>query len=365
MVHDYLDQAGGAERVLAALAEAFPGAPVFTSIVKPSALSPELRKLDIRPSFAQRLPGILEHKRVFLPVYPMAMESLKLDGYDVILSSSSAFANGCRVPKGSLHISYCHTPMRVAWRMDDYLANESLPMSAKLAARAVVGVLRRWDVRAAKKVHRFIANSSAVRDRIRNYYGRDAEVVYPPVDVDRFAVRSGEAGNRFLVVSRLVAYKRIDLAVRSCTQHGLGLDVVGTGPDLNRLRALAGTNVTFHGFVPDKDVAVMMRGAKAVIFPGEEDFGIVPVEANACGCPVVAFRAGGALDTIVDGVNGVFFDKQGVDDLAVALKMVDRVPWDPGAMRKRAEAFNKKRFLDEIRSLVAREWVAWLGTQVV
>lgn len=356
LVHDYLNQSGGAEQVLVALHEAFPGVPIYTTMAERSRIPRSLQAADIRVSFAQRLPGITDHHRLYLPVYPFAVRSLDLRAYDIVLSSSSAFAKACRTRTGAIHLCYCHTPMRFAWRTADYLAHERMGMAPRLAIMMAASALRRWDVATSAGVTRFIANSTVVRQRICDCYQRDADVVFPPVDTQRFPVREGPAVGPFLVVSRLVAYKRLDLAVEACTRNGWELDVVGTGPDEPRLKAMAGSGVRFHGRLADEAVAAMMRRARLLIFPGEEDFGIVPLEATVSGCPVVAFRAGGALDTIREGINGLFFDSADASSLADALRRAAHVRWDPAAMRRHGLRFSKERFIQEIRTLVDEEW---------
>lgn len=356
LVHDYLNQSGGAEQVLAALTRAFPGAPVYTTIVDRSSLLPELQDVPIHFSFAQHLPGILHHHRAYVPVYPFAVASLDLRGFDIIVSSSSAFAKGCRVPSGALHISYCHTPMRAAWQFDDYVSREQLGPLRKVAAAVVMAALRRWDLRTARRVDRFIANSTVVRGRIERIYHRTADIIFPPVNLNRYAPSPTGRHSRYLVVSRLVAYKRIDLALEACAQRGLSLDVVGHGPDARRLAALAGPSIRFHGRLPTSTVVEMMQRARALIFPGEEDFGIVPVEATACGCPVVAFRGGGALDTIKEGLNGVFFDDPTPESLGIALARVDAYRWSVNDMTEHVRQFDVSRFVQSVRAYVRAEW---------
>jgi glycosyltransferase involved in cell wall biosynthesis len=348
LVHDYLFQMGGAERVLLALHTLFPSAPIFTSLVVPDALTPELRRLDLRPSFMQRLPGATRHPRAFLPLYPRAMESLDLRGYDLVISDSSAFAKGAIAPPGVPHLCYCHTPMRWVWRCDATTGVERLPRIARLALPPVLAALRRWDVASSDRVTQFIANSPAVADRIHMAYGRVAEVIPPPVDVTRFTVAQ-ERGDAFVILSRLVPYKRLDLAVQACTRLGMPLRVIGAGRDEARLRALAGPSVTFLGALPDRAIQDELRRGRALLFPGEEDFGIAPVEAMACGRPVIAYAAGGALATVIPGVTGSFFHTQTTESLMAALASFQDADFDPSVIRRHAEAFDTPRFHHRFR----------------
>jgi glycosyltransferase involved in cell wall biosynthesis len=364
LVHDWIVDLGGAERVLCALREVFPEAPLFTLFQVPASA----RRLgfdadEVHTSFLQHLPGITRHYRRLLPLYPVAVERLDLTGYDLIVSSSHAVAKGVRRGSGQLHLCYCHTPMRYAWDLrDEYLHLGGLDRGlSKVAAYAVVDRLRRWDARTAGRVDRFVANSRAVADRIRRHYGREASVVHPPVDVDRFqpAKRKDEY---FIFVSRLVPYKRADLAVRACTRLGLPLRVVGDGPGAGDLRRIAGPSVEFLGWQDDHAVAALMGEARALLFPANEDFGIVPVEAQAAGTPVIAYGAGGVLDSVLpaDGTNwqeatGVFFPAQAEDAVVEALRWFleheDR--FRPDVLRANAARFSKARFVGAIRAEVA------------
>ncbi|MDP1846358.1 MAG: glycosyltransferase, partial [Solirubrobacteraceae bacterium] len=297
LVHDYLNQRGGAERVVLEMAAMFPSAPLYTSLYRPSSTFPQYAHLDVRTSFLDRLP-VDRHFRALFALYPAAFRSLGPIDAELVISSSSGWAHTVHTVPGAFHAVYCYTPAR--WLYGDYLTHESTQRALEpLAAR-----FRRMDLAAARRAHLYIAISEHVRDRIRLRYERDAAVVYPPVDIARFTPRP--RGERLLVVSRLLPYKRVDLVVDAATQAGLELDIVGTGPAMADLRRRAGPTVRFLGNLPDTQITALFENCRAVLLPGVEDFGIVPVEANAAGKPVVAFAAGGVLETIEEGVGGVF-----------------------------------------------------------
>lgn len=369
LVHDWVVDLGGAERVLGALREVFPDARLHTLFHSPASL----RRLGFDPatvaaSFLQRVPGVTRHYRRLLPLYPAAIERFNLSAYDVIISSSHAVAKGVRRRPGQVHLCYCHTPVRYAWEMrDEYLQLQGLDHGpARVATVALLNRLQRWDARTAARVDRFVANSTAVAGRIRRSYGRPASVVHPPVDVERF--RTAKSSREyFLFVSRLVPYKRADLAVMACTRLGLPLRVVGEGPAEAGVRALAGPTVEFLGWQDDAAVAELMSGARALIFPAHEDFGIVPVEAQAAGIPVVAFGAGGVRDSVVpadgdnwDAATGVFFREQTQDALATALRWFlereDR--FRPRAIRANAERFSRPHFVSGLLAELRAAMVA-------
>lgn len=376
IVHDYLNQMGGAERVVVALHRMFPQAPIYTTIADPSVLPQPLREADIRTTWMQRIPGILRRFKAFFWLYPLAVRSMNLRGYDLVVSSSSAYAKGIRTSRRAVHVCYCHTPMRFAWDFEGYMSHYEIPAVLKRISRPLTGWLRRWDVRTSRRVDLFVANSSIVRERIRRYYQRSASLVYPPVQFDRFrppmpsmppsasaqassppapllsVLKDGTAEGYFLVVSRLIAYKRIDLAVLACTLSGKRLVVVGDGPDRARLQKLAGPSVRFAGRLPDEEVERLMRGCEALLFPGAEDFGITPLEANACGKPVIAYREGGALDTVRPGVNGLFFEQPDPNSLAAALTRFTEQDWDADAIRSHAETFREERFSAELQAAI-------------
>lgn len=355
LVHDWLNQRGGAEDVLEALVRLYPEAPVYTSLYDRDAMPAAWRSWDIRPLWLDRAPGIHAHHQQFLPLYPAAWGSLDLSEYDVVLSNKSGFCHGFRKGPHTLHICYCLAPTRYVWQLDAYLQREGISGPARAALKAMTPALRRWDYAAAQRVDRFIAISTEIQARIRMFYGRESDLIYPPVDTARFQP-AGTVGDYFFVLSRLIPYKRIDLAVQAATRLNLPLKVGGRGRDLERLRALAGPTVEFLGYVPDEDAPHLMAESRAFLFPGLEDFGITPVQAQAAGRPVIAFRGGGALDTVIPGMGGVLFDEQTVDSLAAAMQTFDPSAYDPAAMRAHALQFGSAAFAQQITGYVERAW---------
>jgi glycosyltransferase involved in cell wall biosynthesis len=339
LVHDYLTEMGGAERVVLALARMFPDAPIYTSVYDPSAC-PEFAGHDVRTTFMQRLTRRKAVTKALFPLFPKAFARLDLTGYDTVVSSSSGFAHHVRPAPGALHLCYCHNPPRFLWQPEDYFRGKN-------ATRAVLASplagLRRLDRTAAGRVGIYVANSRTVAGRIEATYGRSAEVVHPPVDTAGFEVTDERSG-RFLVVSRLLPYKRIDLAVEAANGSGLPLDVIGDGPERRRLERLAGPTVRFLGRRPDDVVRGAMARCAAVVLPGAEDFGLTPVEAQASGRPVVAFAAGGALETVRDGETGVLFHKPDARSLAAAMQESVERAFSVDALRDSAARFDTEVF---------------------
>ncbi|MCK9860365.1 glycosyltransferase [Paenibacillus sp. ATY16] len=350
IVHDYLNQMGGAERVVGVMHKLFPDAPIYTTIVDREKLLPELRTADIRTTWMQHIPNILRDFKLYFWLYPFAVRSIDLKGYDIIVSSSSAYAKGVRKPGNAIHLCYCHSPMRFAWNFDGYIENVNVSKTRRTIAKWLTFPLRLWDKANSKQVDRLIANSSVVKGRISKFYGLDSAVIYPPVEIDRFSVSKDGPKDYFLVVSRLVSYKKIDIAVEACTRLGLKLLIVGDGDDRKRLEGLSGSNVQFLGRRSDEEVTGYMQHCRALLFPGLEDFGITPLEANACGRPVIAFQAGGALDTIKADVNGMFFKEQTTESLMEALREFESKKWDTGLIRGHAESFNERYFIERLLS---------------
>ena len=345
LVHDYLNQMGGAERVVMAFHEIFPDAPIYTSIYDPQRVDPAFQKMDIRTSFMQKFPLVTKHHQPYLPFYPFAMESLDLRGYDLVLSSSSAFAKGVITRPETMHICYCHTPMRWCWNYDEYVEREQLGKIARSILPFFITGLRTWDQSSSMRVDHFIANSPVVAERIRKYYRRDAVVIPPPVDASRFSFDpTAQPEDYFLIVSRLIPYKRIDLAIAACNKLQLPLIIIGNGRDLERLKKMAGPTIRFLGRLSDEEVLYYYAHCRALLFPGEEDFGITPLEAQASGRPVIAYGAGGALASVIDGVTGVFFKEQTVESLASILEAFDEHKFDPQTMRNHALEFDMPRF---------------------
>lgn len=360
LVHDWLNQIGGAEDVLAALVGLYPERPIYTSLYAPHLMPERYQQWDIRPLWMDRLPGIYEHHQPYLPLYPLAWGGLKLHDYDVILSNKSGFCHGLQFDaQNSVHVCYCLAPTRYVWQLDLYLQREGLGTLAELALRPLVRWLKRWDYAAAQRVTHFIAISTEIQERIQQYYDRPSVVIYPPVETARFQpVPQDEVGDYFLVVSRLIPYKRIDLAVQAATRLNLPLKVGGRGRDLERLQAMAGPTVEFLGFVPDDDLPGLMARAKAFLFPGLEDFGITPVQSQAAGRPVIAYRGGGALDTVLPGITGEYFAEQTVDSLAAVMAAFDATRYDPAAARRHALRFDVRVFEQQIRAFVQGAWDA-------
>jgi len=343
---------GGAEKVLEALHEMFPAAPIYTSIYDKRVMPPEYRSWDIRTSGLQRFPASAKLHRLLLPLYPSAFEGFELSKYDLVISSSSAFAKGVVTLPHTLHICYMHAPMRYVWMTDTYLQGERVGRMRRLLG-PVLHYLRLWDQVSAARVDSFVANSTAVQKRIAKFYRRDAVVVPPPVDTRRFTVSDGR-GDYYIAVSRFVPYKRMDLAVDAMTRLGKPLKVVGTGRQEAELRRRAGPTVEFLGWVPNERLPELVANARAFLMPGEEDFGIAPVEANACGRPVIAYAAGGALDTQVDGVTGILFTPQTVDGLCAAVERFEQMTFDHHAIADHARRFDTAEFKKRMADLIQR-----------
>lgn len=352
LIHDWLNQRGGAEDVLETLATMFPGAPIYTSIYAPERMPAHYHRWPIRTSFLDRLPGIHRHHQPYLPLYPLAFERFDLRGHDLILSNKSGFCHGVRKPEGARHICYCLTPTRYVWGFEEYAKREGLNAGARLMLRPLLAWLRRWDRRAADGVDDFIAISTEVQQRIARFYGRRSVVIPPPVHVRQFSVNR-EPGDYFLSLGRLIPYKRVDLAVQACSELGLPLKVAGDGRDRARLEALAGPTVQFLGRVPDDDLPELFARARAFIFPGLEDFGIAPVQALAAGVPVIAFAGGGALDTVQDGINGVLFHEQSVESLKAALLRFMDLRFDVPTLRWSARRFDTSVFVERLSAFIA------------
>ncbi len=342
---------GGAERVVEVMSKAFPAAPILTSATRAQGLFPVFREADVRNSWMQRLPGMDRHHKKLFFLYPFAFRSLRLRPGSVAWISSSGFSKWLPKPANAKFVCYCHTPPRFFWMPDSYLENEIAHPLLRRFVRMLMPLFRWSDRRQSRKIDLFLANSRNVQERIRQCYHRDSIVVYPPVDVERFQV-SDRTEDFYLIVSRLVAYKRIDLAVRAFTESGKKLVIIGDGPDRDRLEAMAGSNVSFLGRAPDEVVTKSMATCRAYVFPGCEDFGITPVEAQACGKPVIAFRAGGALETVIENETGVFFDQPEAASLVEAVEDFEQRTWDPAVIRANAERFSEARFLEETRRIL-------------
>lgn len=350
LVHDDLTQRGGAERVVLSLAQLFPDAPIYTAAYDPDGTFPEFASRDIRTSFLQRLPHTGGSARALLPLYPAAFETLRPKGVDAVISSSSRFAHGVRTG-GIPHLCYCHNPARFLYQPDDYFgAGGPVPGWLRPALAPVLRGLRRWDAAAASRPDEYLANSRVVAGRILDTYGRTATVVNPPVDVARIAAGPEGATTAlppspfYLVVSRLLPYKRVDLAAAVCRERGVRLVVVGNGPARPQVEAAGGDRCELRGAVSDDELLALLHGCQAVLHPGEEDFGFMPLEANAAGKPVVTVAQAGALETVVDGTTGVLFRGQTPEALNAALDRLESRSWDPDVLRAHAERFDEAHF---------------------
>ena len=356
LVHDYLNQFGGAERVVSALHELWPDAPIYTSIYDQSKLPANFKDMDIRTSFMQKLPFCSAWFRAYVLLYPLAFESFDLSEYDVILSSSSAWAKGIKKRPDQLHLCYCHAPMRFVWRYDDYVKREAFPQWLKMILPYILAPIKRWDLQTTEAVDLFIANSKTIADRIKRTYNRESVIINPPVELESFKPSKTQR-DYFLVVARLAAYKRLDVVVRAFSQLDLPLKIVGEGPAQKALESLAGPNIEFLGRQNETQLASLLSQCQALIFPGEEDFGIVPLEAMAAGRPVIAFRAGGALETVSEGETGLFFDRQDKEALKSALKQFQFMTFDQNKICQHVAKFGKLRFQTEIKTLVENEFI--------
>ena len=351
LVHDWLNQIGGAEDVLESLVEMYPGAPVYTSIYAPDLMPHAYRTWDIRVTWMNRLPGIHRHHQPYLPLYPLAFRGLNLRGYDLILSNKSGFCHGVRVPPGATHICYCLAPTRYVWNLRDYAEREQLPAIANTLLPPVIALLRQWDYAAAQRVHHFIAISTEIQARIQRWYGRESVVIPPPVDTSSFQP-APKHDDYFLILSRLIPYKRIDLAVAAFNELGLPLVIAGDGRDRAKLQAMARSNITFLGRVDDARRADLTAHCRAFVFPGLEDFGIAPVQAQAAGRPVIAFAGGGALDTVMDGATGLLFRQPTASSLADAVRRFDETRFNPTTIREFALRFDTQVFERKLHAFI-------------
>jgi glycosyltransferase involved in cell wall biosynthesis len=355
IVHEWFTAMRGGEKCVEAICEVFPDAAVFALLHNRGSVSPALEQRHIRTSFIQSLPFAATRYRHYLPLFPAAVSTFDMSGFDLVISSSHCVAKGVRTSPGSLHICYCYTPMRYIWDLyDQYFSPERAGFITRLGMRLARGPLRRWDIATVSRPHHYIAISDHIRRRIRSIYGKDSDVIYPPVDTDRFQASARDEGF-FLAAGALVPYKSVDLAVRAFSRSGDRLVVAGDGPELERLRKLAAPNVTFTGWVSDEDLRSLYERSTALVFPGEEDFGIVPVEAMACGKPVIAFARGGACETVVDlpaGGTGVLFSEQTVDALLQSLARLRTIRFDPAFIRAHALTFSRAVFKQRFREYV-------------
>jgi glycosyltransferase involved in cell wall biosynthesis len=364
LVHDWLTGMRGGEKALELICRAYPAADLFTLFHVRGSVSAVIEDRPIHTSLLQALPGIGGYYRNLLPLFPLAINRFRFDEFRLVISFSHAVAKGARVPGHVPHLCYCFTPMRYAWdQFDAYFGPDRVGWLASAILRQVLVRLARWDRRTAGRVSRYLAISQYVAQRIRRYYDREATIVYPPVDTDFYRPDGSPAGGHFLIVSALVPYKRIDLAIDACRRLGAPLRIVGDGPERAALERRAGPGVEFLGHIDDHGVLREYRAAAAVILPGEEDFGIVPVEAQACGRPVVALGRGGALETVLPGETGVFASEATPESLAAALDGVSKLRLDPVRIRAHAERFSTTRYLDAFGTAIEETLAAPAGTR--
>jgi glycosyltransferase involved in cell wall biosynthesis len=349
LIQDYLIVRGGAERLLLSLAQVFPGAPIYTSIYRPETTRPEFAEMDVRPLWSSRLPVDRATYRPLVPVYALAFEQLRLEGIDVAFSLAGAFAKSAGRRAGT-RVSMCLTPPRFVWPV----GVSSTPSGAiEAVGQSIMRPwLRRVDLAAARRVDAFAAISNNVRDRVRRFYGRDASVIYPPVEIEKFPAPAPQAREGYLMVGRLIAYKRFDDVIRLMNKLRKPLTVIGTGPDEMRLRSIAGPTVKFAGYLPDAELARAYASARALIAPGEEDWGLTILEANACGCPVVAAARGGSMESVTDGETGILYDPDDPAGLDNAISAFESQSFPIAKLRAHAERFSAIRFKSEVLGLV-------------
>ncbi|MGB7946565.1 MAG: glycosyltransferase [Candidatus Binatia bacterium] len=371
IIHDWLVTTRGGEKCLEAFCELFPKADIYTLVYAPERVSASIKSMNIYPSRLNHVPNIERFYRYCLPLFPSIIESFDLKGYDLIISSSHCVAKGI-FPHRGLHISYVHAPMRYVWDMHDaYVAGEA-SFLARLGMSLWRRYLRQWDIEASRRVDSFVANSRNVAAKIRRFYGRQAEVIYPPVDLERFSIGNAQK-SYYLIVSALVPYKRIDIAIRAFSEIGVPLKVVGEGPLQRRLVRSAGANIEFLGWVDDSALADLYGSCEALVFPGEEDFGIVPLEAQACGRPVIAYEKGGVLESVIPfetsaertdsqgSATGVFFSEQTPGGLIKALELYqrNRELFNPVTIRAHAAQFSCQRFKAQIDEYIRARLSEW------
>jgi glycosyltransferase involved in cell wall biosynthesis len=359
IVHDWITNHGGAENVLLVLHDLFPDAPVFTSVYNQRKMA-HFKGIDIRTSFLQKFPLAKSKHRWFLNFMPMAFESFDLKNYDIVISSSHSCAKGVITKMETMHVCYCYTPMRYAWdESQEYIKNSNFPLLLKKwYIPKTMNKIRIWDRLAADRVDYFIAISDYIRKRIKKYYRQDSVVIYPPVDTSKFSI-SFEKKNYYLAVGRLIPYKRFDLIIETFNKNGLPLKIIGIGPEYNKLKQIAKPNINFPGYIPNNILPTIYNRAQALIFPQSEDFGIIPIEAMACGIPVIAYKAGAAKETVVDGITGIFFEEQSVQCLSNTIERFSKMMFDPQKIRENALRFDIEEFKKQILFFIKEKSAEW------
>ncbi|MEK9132985.1 MAG: glycosyltransferase [Patescibacteria group bacterium] len=358
IVCDWLVSRGGAERVINAISEMFPKAPIYTSIYNEQAF-PEFADKKVVTSFIQKLPFAVKKHDMYLPLMPFAFEQFDLSQFDIVISSSHSCAKGIITKPRTMHLCYCHTPMRYAWdNCHEYIEQYGLPKLLKGRAKKILHDIRMWDRLCAERVDHFLTNSEHVKKRIWKYYRKNAQVVHPPVETNQFT-QSKKEGQYFLAVGRLTPYKRFDLLVETFNELKIPLLIVGTGKELTRLQKMAGRFTTFLGHVPDDELVEIYQKATALVFPQVEDFGIAPLEAMSCGKPVIALAQGGALETVIPGKTGLLFTEQSVPDLKKVILECGAIKWDSTIIREHALRFSKSVFKDNLKAFLFEKWDIW------
>ncbi len=360
IIADWLTNYGGAESVVSAFHDLFPAAPIYTTLYKPKAMR-ELGQLDVRVSWLQHIP--FGRHQWLLGQMPVAVEMMNLDEYDIVLSSCHSVSKGVITKPSTLHLSYCHTPMRYAWENWDFESRlKKFPPLLHPLIRRQIKKIRKWDYCAAQRVDDFIANSTYIAGKIKEHYGRDSTVIYPPVRTDRFRPAPNPKGDYYFSVGRLIPYKRFDLLVETFNKLGLPLKIAGTGPEYKKLKAMAKPNVELLGHLEQKDLAELYAHGRALLFPQVEDAGIVPLEAMAAGRPVIALNHGGSLDTMQEGITGVLFNEQTVESLTEAIRKFESMSFNPARIRSHAMQFGTEVFKKKINDHIETKWKAFSRT---
>lgn len=357
LVHDWITNFGGAEKLLLALTEVFPEAPIYTSVYNKEKC-PEFSNKDIRVSFLQKIPGAKNHHQMLLPILPLAFESFDLAEFDAVVSITTSFAKGVITKPRTFHVCYCNSPTRYSW--DDsvrYVKESGMVGGIKsLVVWPIISAIRVWDRAAAERPDSYISNSNFIAKRVKKYYGLDSKVIHPPVDVEQFSLGSHQ-GDYYFAFGRLVPYKKFDLLVKAAKKGGFKLVIAGEGPEFEKLTKNVPPNISFTGKVSHNELNQLLGHAKAMLFPQEEDFGIAPVEAMATGCPVIAYRAGGALDYVHENVSGLFFGEQTIESLLDAINRFENLKFDSQAVRLRALNFAKKFFCENMKSFIEKGYL--------
>jgi len=358
-VHDWLNGMRGGEKCLEALLELSPSSSIYTLLCEPEKLSEEIRRHKITSSWIQNMPLSRQKYRYYLPLFPFAIRSLRPENCQAVISISHCVAKGIRVPESVKHICYCLTPMRYLWGFyEEYFEKGPYHWTKFAGLHAMLSMLKKWDIKSAESVDHFIAISKHVAERIKKIYGRDSFVIYPPVDAQKFFYKDNDPlDNYFLIISALVPYKKIELAIEAFNQMGHKLKIIGAGTEYDKLKSLAKSNIEFLGWQPDSALREYYARAQALIFPGEEDFGITPVEAQACGTPVIAYGRGGALETVVDGQTGIFFHEQTKEALTEAVEKLSCIKYDRHILRENALRFRTEAFQNHFKDFLARQGI--------